>query len=139
MGHSSTDPCYTEISIGPGSTRIDTLRSPDILVHSTGSSKGGKPILIEKLPTVHIGMACRALSKMPEKKLAVLMKGEVGKGFPEPDAEQGEPTGNLRALKKLAKAFSISGEVGWIIMGALCTATRESHFCIAADTLKKLD
>lgn len=50
-------------------------------------------------------MARRALSKMPEKKLAVLMKGEVGKDFPEPEIEQGEPTRNLRALKKTGKSF----------------------------------
>lgn len=74
MGHSSTDPCYTEISIGPRCTRIDTLQSHDILVHKVQVPAKGKPILVEKLPTVHIGMARRALSKMPEKKLAVLMR-----------------------------------------------------------------
>lgn len=63
----------------------------------------------------------------------------MGKDFPEPEIEPGEPTRNLRALKRTGKAFLISGEVGWIIMGSLCTATRESHFCIAADTLKKSD
>lgn len=62
----------------------------------------------------------------------------MGKDFPEPETVHGEPTRNLRALKGTGKAFSSSGEVGWIIMSSLCTATRESHFCIAADTLKKI-